>query len=124
MNVQYFAIGFSFLILVFVIELIREEKMTFKYALTWLTSSAVVLFFSMHGELIKRIAIAAGFALPSNFIFFLFLIFTILLSLLLTLYANEQNKRSEVLAQTVALLEYRMSRVEGGKDQGGAKPGA
>ncbi len=112
MNVKYFAIACSFAILIFVIELIRREKMTFKYALTWLAIGFTVLGFAIYDPLLYKLSTLAGFTLPSNFVFFLFLLFEILLGLLLTLYANEQNKRSEILAQSVAILEARVKTLE------------
>ncbi len=122
MNVQYFAVGCSVLILVFIVDLIRREKMTFKYALAWLVSGAGVLLLALNERLLSGLSHWAGFALPSNFVFFLFTLFVIFLSLLLTVYANETNKRSEVLAQAVALLEFRLKRFETqqGKDGRGA----
>ena len=113
MNVKTFAIGCAILILIFVIELIRREKMTFKYALAWLTASAGVLTLAIYDGFLKRFAHLAGFALPSNFIFFILLMFVTFLSLLLTIYANDQNRRSEILAQSVAILEYRLKQMEG-----------
>lgn len=112
MNVKYFAIACSFGILIFVIDLIRREKMAFKYALTWLGICLAVLSFSIYDPLLYRLSRLAGFTLPSNFVFFLFLIFEILLGLLLTIYSNEQNKRSEILAQSVAILEARLKSLE------------
>lgn len=110
MNVKYFAIAFSLVVLILVIELIRREKMTFKYALTWLVTSALVVLLSVFDGVLGWLSHLAGFALPSNFIFFLLFIFVIFLSLVLTIYANEQNKRSEILAQSVAILEYRLNQ--------------
>ncbi len=112
MNVKYFAHACSIGLFIFVIDLIRREKMTFKYALTWLGICAAVLTFAIDAPLLSRLAHLAGFKLPSNFVFFLFLIFEILLGLLLTIYSNEQNKRSEILAQAVAILEARVKSLE------------
>lgn len=112
MSVKHFAILSALVIFGFVIELIRREKMTFRYALSWLSAALLVFLLSANERLLGWLSQIAGFSLPSNFVFFLFVISTILLSLLLTIYANEQNKRSEVLAQSVAILEYRLKRIE------------
>ena len=112
MSVKLFAIGCSVMIFAFVVELIRREKMTFKYALTWLVVSAAVLTFAVFNGVLDRLAHWAGFVLTSNFIFFLLLVFGVLFSLLLTIYANEQNKRTEMLTQALAILEYRLRNLE------------
>ena len=115
MSVKLFAILSALVIFGFVIELIRREKMTFRYALSWLSAALLVFLLSVNERLLGWLSRAAGFSLPSNFVFFLFVLFVIFLSLLLTIYANEQNKRSEVLAQSVAILEYRLKRMESGR---------
>ncbi len=112
MDVKYFAFGCSFVIFIFVVEQIRRGKLSLEYALTWLGISLVVLVLSVNESLLGWVSNRLGFSLLSNFIFFLVSISVIFLSLLLTLYANEQNKRSETLAQSVAILEYKFKRLE------------
>ncbi len=112
MQPKIFAITLAVLIFISVIELIRRQKMTFKYALSWLAASGLVLFFAIQNSLLEKLSAWAGFELPSNFIFFLLLIFVILFSLLLTIYINEQNSRAESQAQTIARLDYRIKKLE------------
>ena len=112
MHPKIFAFAMAFIILILVIDLIRRQKMTFKYALAWLTSSVLVLFFTIQDHWLNDLTKWAGFALPSNFIFFLLLIFVIFFSLLLTIHINEQNGRSESLAQMIARLDYRLKKLE------------
>ena len=112
MHPKTFAFIMTFIILLLVIDLIRRQKMTFKYALAWLASSALVLFFTIQDHWLNKLAKWAGFALPSNFIFFLLLIFVIFFSLLLTIHINEQNSRSESMAQAIAKLDYRLKKLE------------
>ena len=61
---------------------------------------------------LKTLAQWAGFTLPSNFVFFLLLIFVIFFSFLLTIHINEQNSRTESLAQAIAKLDYRLKKLE------------
>lgn len=111
MSVKLLAMIISILIFFFVIELIRRQKMTFKYSLFWLSGCILVLVFSPHEHLLAQISQSAGFELLSNFLFFFLLVFFILLSLLLTIYINEQNNRSEQLAQAVGILEYQLKKL-------------
>lgn len=112
MHAKVFAILSSLAILLFVIELIRREKMTFKYSVVWLATCLLALYLSFTDAPIKKLSQLAGFALPSNFVFFLLLCFVTFLSLLLTIYVNEQNSRSELLAQSVAQLEYQIQKLQ------------
>ena len=104
------AILVSVVILFAVIDLIRRQKMTFKYSFGWLSVCFVVLFFAINDQFLKKIARFFGFALPSNFIFFLLLVFVIYLTLILTVYTNEQNTRVESLAQAIAILEHQFKK--------------
>ena len=99
-------------IMILVINLIRHQKMTFKYALAWLASCTLVIVFTVQDPWIGALAEWAGFALTSNFIFFLLLIFVIFFSLLLTIHINEQNSRTESLAQAIAKLDHRLKKLE------------
>ncbi|MFZ5801756.1 MAG: DUF2304 domain-containing protein [Candidatus Omnitrophota bacterium] len=111
MNARFFAIAVACAVFFFVIELIRRQKMTFKYALGWLAGSALVLGFAIFDQALRRIATAAGFVLTSNFVFFLLLVFFVLLSLSLTVYINEQNTRSEQLAQKLGTIELKLKKL-------------
>lgn len=115
MSVQQFALLAAFGILILVIELIRRQTMTFRYAFFWLSSSLFVMFLAFKPGLIFQLSGALGFQLPSNFIFFLMLCFFVFLSLSLTVYINEQNSRTETLAQHIAFLEYKIRSLEESK---------
>ena len=112
MKAQTLAIILSFSILFFVIDCIRRQKMTFKYSIFWLGACSAVSFFSLNEAFLGKISRIAGFKIPSNFIFFLLLSFFVFLSLLLTIYINEQNNRTETLSQAVGALEYKLKKLE------------
>ena len=112
MQPKTFALVMTSFILILVINLIRRQKMTFKYALAWLASSIFVIVFTVWDQWIRALAAWAGFALTSNFIFFLLMIFVIFFSLLLTIHINEQNSRTESLAQAIAKLDHRLKKIE------------
>ena len=114
MQIKLFAVFCSLTVLLSVIELIRRRKMTFKYSVTWLFIPTLALVFTFYDDLLYKLSKLAGFSLPSNFIFFLFLVFFIYVCLVLTVYVNEQNNRSETLAQSIAVLEYKLKQFEAG----------
>ncbi len=112
MNSQLFAILIAAAIFLLVLNLIRRQKMTFKYSMAWLSACSIVLVFSIKPDWLFSLSKLAGFQLPSNFVFFCLLVFFVCLTLLLTVYINEQNNRGESLAQSVSLLEYRIRKME------------
>ncbi|OGW79810.1 MAG: hypothetical protein A3G33_02875 [Omnitrophica bacterium RIFCSPLOWO2_12_FULL_44_17] len=111
MNVKVFVILITVVILLTVIEQIRREKMTFKYSLSWLFGCTIVLVLGLNSHLLHILARFAGFQLASNFIFFLFLVFFIMLTLFLTIHINEQNNRTETLAQAMGIIEYKLKKL-------------
>ncbi|MCM8774740.1 MAG: DUF2304 domain-containing protein [Candidatus Omnitrophica bacterium] len=122
MQTKLFVIITSLLILLTVVELIRRQKMTFKYSMFWLGASFSGLVLSLNENILVTLSELTGFSLPSNFVFFLLLVAFIFLSLLLTLYVNEQNNRTETLAQTLALLEHEIRTIQSVQDTAHQSP--
>ena len=86
MSIQLLAIGISAVMFLFVVDLVRRHKLTFKYAFGWLFVSAAAVFFAVFYQLLFQFAAFLGFELPSNFIFFSLLCVFVFLSLLLTVF--------------------------------------
>lgn len=112
MQAKTFAILFSLIIAAVIVELIRRQKLTFKYSMFWLSCAALTLILAFAEPVLWKLANLAGFELLSNFIFFLALGLLCLLCLFQTVYINEQNNRTEKLAQTLALLDARIKNLE------------
>ncbi len=112
MPIKYFILIITVMILAAVVDSIRREKMTFKYAANWFLGGIAAIIFALNEQWIFKLSQWAGFSLPSNFIFFLLLVFVIFLSLRMTLFINEQNSRAEALAQAVAKLENEISQLK------------
>jgi len=108
MSIKLFVLAFALLLLLFIITRIRNHQMTFKYALSWLLGCSGVIFFTIKDNYLARLSEFLGFALPSNFIFFLLLLFVIALSLALSIYINEQSIRTEKLSQELAILKEKV----------------
>ena len=101
----------SLVAFLFVIELVRREKLTFKYAVGWIGLSLFALFFAIFDKFLYRIAHWFGFELPSNFVFFALLGFFVFLSLLLTTFLCQQNVRNDTMAQKIGILEMELQQL-------------
>lgn|GEM_PF-397747 len=112
MHAKTFAILIAVFIFLLILDLIRRQKMTFKYSMFWLSASAATLFLAVYDQTLASLANWAGFQLLSNFIFFLFLAFISALCLFLTVYINEQNSRTEALGQNLGILELKIRRLQ------------
>ena len=105
MGIKIFALILSFLVLVFAVELIRREKLTFKYAFGWMLMSLLAIFFVVFDHLLFGLAHWFGFALPSNFIFFILFFGFVIWSLSLTVFLCQQDVRNDIMAQKIGILE-------------------
>ena len=112
MTTKILAIIVSSIIFLFVVELIREERLTFKYAFGWLIVSVVGLFFAVFDRLLWGLARFLGFELASNFIFFVLLSVFVFLSLLLTIFLCQENKKNTTIAQKLSLLEFEIDKLK------------
>jgi len=112
MNVKILTILLASILFVLIIELIRRDKLTFKYALGWLLTSLVAITFAFFDNIVFALANLLGFELPSNFIFFSCLFCLVFLSLLLTIFLCQQNERNDRMIQKLALLENRIIKME------------
>ena len=95
----------SLLILAFIIELARRGKLTFKYAFGWIILSVLGAVLATFDRLLFALADFFGFQLMSNFVFFGLLCFFLFLSLMLTAFLCEQNRRNDIIAQKLGQLE-------------------
>ncbi|MFA5260087.1 MAG: DUF2304 domain-containing protein [Candidatus Omnitrophota bacterium] len=116
MSVKILSSLLAFLLLAFIVELVRREKLTFKYAAGWLLVSLGGLLLSFFDGILLSISGFLGFELLSNFIFFAMIGVFVFLSLLLTIMLCQQNTRNDRMAQKIGLLENRLEKIE--KDKG------
>jgi len=109
MEIKFFSIGIILCFLGLVVELVRRDKLTFKYAVGWMSLSFLAVLCVLFDRIIINIAYGFGFILPSNFIFFVLLCFFVFLSLLLTTFICQQDKNNDTIAQKLGILEMEVN---------------
>ena len=112
MSSKILAVFFAFFILLFVVELIRREKLTFKYAAGWILISSAGLLFAIFDQWLYKVAKWLGFQVPSNFVFFALLGAFVFLSLLLTIFLCQQNSHNDTISQKIAMLEFDLEQLK------------
>ena len=112
MAIKFLTIFLSTVILSAVVELIRKEKLTFKYAFGWLIVSVTAMAATVFDQVLFQMARFLGFQLPSNFIFFSLLSIFVFLSLVMTIFLCQQNSRNDAMAQKIALLEFEIKQLK------------
>jgi len=112
MSTQILVIILVTVILLLVIELIRKEKLTFKYAAGWISVCLLAIGCAVFKKFIFQMAEFFGFELTSNFIFFALLSIFVFLTLLLTIFLCEQNSRNDQMTQKMGILEYEIKQLK------------
>jgi hypothetical protein len=112
MNIHVVAMVVSATVFLFVVDLVRRRRLTFKYAMAWLLVAGGGIFCAIFYRPLFVLAAFLGFELPSNFIFFTLFCVFVFLSLLLTVFLCQQNSRNDVMAQKIALLEFEMKELK------------
>lgn len=112
MLIKIITVGASIGLLLSVLELIRKEKLTFKYAFAWIIVTILTIFFAFFDTWLFKIAYLLGFELPSNFIFFGFSGIFVVLSFLMTIFLCQQNSRNDTMAQKIGILEFELKQLK------------
>ncbi|MEA2363961.1 MAG: hypothetical protein QOD71_3106 [Thermoleophilaceae bacterium] len=107
MRVQVVAIVASALLLVVILELVRQRRLLERYALLWLFSSLVLLALAVWNDALSTLSNAIGVATPSNALFLIAFGFVLVLLLHFSLAVSRLSDQSKVLAQKLAILEQR-----------------
>lgn len=106
------SVGILIIFLLLIVELCRSGRLTFKYALGWLLFAVIGIGGAIFDGAVSALARAFGFIVTSNFIFFSLMIFFIVLSLFLTTFLCQQNKRNDLMAQKIALLQCELQEIK------------
>lgn len=105
MSVRFLSILLAVVFFLIVIDLVRREKLTFKYAAGWLGVTILGILLAVFDKFLSGFAAKLGFQLVSNFIFFTVSCGLVFLSLVLTIFLCQQNSRNDRMAQKIGLLE-------------------
>jgi hypothetical protein len=107
----------ALILLLVVLELIRSRRLQERYALLWLLTCVVVLFFSLWRDALGRFSDLIGIAYPPSALFLLASGFILVLLLHYSTVISELAERNLVLAQRLALLEQRLRETDQKRDR-------
>src|SRR5262245_20450838 len=103
MSEKFFVVTLSVIVLFLVLELIRQEKFTFKYAFGWIFVASLAIVFAVFDRLLSRIVHFFGFELTKDFILFIFFAVFVFLSLMMTVFLCQQDKHNDTIAQQLGI---------------------
>jgi hypothetical protein len=111
-RLQIVAITAAAVLLVVLLELVRQLRLLERYALLWLLSALVLLSLSVWTGLLEAVADVIGVAYPPNALFLIAFGFVLVLLLHFSLAVSRLSDQTKVLAQRLALMEERLHRHE------------
>jgi len=117
-TIQIVSIAGCALLLLIVLELVRQRRFLERYALLWLFSALVLLGLAIWRDALEVIANALGIIYPPNALFVIAGGFVLVLLLHFSLAVSRLSEQSKVLAQRQALLEERERQVEARLESG------
>lgn len=102
---QILAVLASSVLLIFVVEAVRRNRLNARYAILWLGASFVLLVLSIYRPLLDWVARFAGVAYPPSLLFLVAFLFLLCIVLHFSLVISSHRDSIRRLAQTIALLE-------------------
>ena len=108
--IYYFAIIFSVIFIILILNLVRKNKLDEKYSILWLFFGIVILILSVFPGIIEKVAAWFGVYYPPT----LMLLFAVLIIgayiVHITLVITKQNKMIIKLTQELAIFKEELSK--------------
>lgn len=98
--------------LVYLVNLIRKNRLELKYALSWIVVSVLVLILACFPVIMDKLATLLGIASPVNMLFLFGFLFISLIILTLTVALSIAASSVKRLTQKTALLDKRIKELE------------
>lgn len=111
-RLQFAAIVVTSIMLLIVLELVRQRRLMEKYSLLWLFAALVLLLLSIFTGLLGTFAQLIGITTPSNALFGVAIGFATLMLLHFSVTISRVTDQNKVLAQKLAATEYRLRSLE------------
>jgi hypothetical protein len=120
-RLQLVALIAGILFLVMMIDLIRKNRVTVKYALLWLLSGVIMIVLAVFPHLLDLLAGLIGVYSPVNALFAILLCCGLVLMISFSVIMSGNKKAIVKLTQEISLLENRIRKLEEEKTQGPAE---
>jgi hypothetical protein len=100
----------SVVVLVFVLELVRQRRLREEYSLLWLATAGVVLILSLSRPLLDVLANAVGIFYPPSALFLVALLFVLAILMHFSMVITRLTQENKEVAQQIALLRHELQR--------------
>lgn len=119
LNTYVFTVATALVILIVVIEMLRRRRLRERHALWWFIAGSLALVVSVFPSTLVWASDLLGVEVPLNLVLFVGLAVLFLVSVQQSAELTALESKARVLAESSALLELRVERLEG-QHSGGA----
>ena len=105
------SVGVNLSVFCMVIELIRRNRLSERYALLWLLATIVMLVFSFTRGLLHKVASLVGVHYPPSLIFIIAFFFLVVINIHFSMFITRLSRQNKTLAQELALLKEKIDRI-------------
>jgi hypothetical protein len=112
-NTYVFTVATALVILIVVIEMLRRRRLRERHALWWFIAGSLALVVSIFPSTLVWASDLLGVEVPLNLVLFVGLAVLFLVSVQQSTELTALESKARVLAESSALLELRMERLEG-----------
>ncbi len=110
--IQYLAIGGSILLLAFILELVRRNKLREEYSLLWLFFGVFLLVFSIWRDGLDFLSKLVGIAYPPAAILLILIIAVYTILIHYSTVISKLTEKNKNLAQEMGLMQLRLKELE------------
>lgn len=111
LELQLLSLTVLFALLVWVVRLIRQQRLSVQDSLAWLVTTAAAVVVTAFPPLLATLARIIGVQVPANALFAAGLVYMAVNVLSVTIKASESSARVRRLAQECALLRAEIERL-------------
>ncbi len=112
-RIQIVSLALSLCLLLFVVEMVRRQRLLERYSLLWIAGSTALLLLSSSPRTLDRVAPLLGISYPPAALFLGGLFLLALLALHFSLVISKLTEQNRILAQRLALIEEERRRGAG-----------
>lgn len=105
-KLRIYIVTLSVLFLIYLINMIRKNKINLKYILSWISISIGILIIALFPKILILLSNFLGVKDPMNALYFVGFIFMIIVVFSLTVAQSRLSDKVKSLAQEIALNSY------------------
>lgn len=111
-QIQIVAITVSLLLFLFIMYLIRSQRLKEEYSLLWILFSLVFILFSFWRSGLDYISEFLGVAYPPAALFMILLMAIFLILIEFSIIISKLSNKNKTLAQEIGMLKYEIEKLK------------